>query len=85
MDSRAISGDANILTREACMDAIHSASPLGWIKQPHVSLVHVQAGEPAVLGSLAQDGAGVGVPLDGADGLMSKNEVCEQTPPGSGE
>jgi hypothetical protein len=59
------------------MQAIHSARPRGWVEQPNVPLVHVQAGEPTVGGALSEHGAAVGVPLDGAHGLMSKNEVCE--------
>ena len=59
------------------MDAIHSSRPGGWIEQPNVSLVHVQAGEPSVGGSLAEHSAAVWLPLDGADGLVAKDDVGE--------
>ncbi len=70
--------DADVLAREARCEAIHAARPRGWIEQPNVSLVHVQAGEPAIGGALAQDGAAIGVPLDGADGLVSEDEVRQE-------
>jgi hypothetical protein len=79
-DARAFASAGYILAREARCEAIHSASPRGWIEQPHVSFVHRQVGK-----SLAQDGAAIGVPLDGADGAVSKNEICEKTATGSGE
>lgn len=47
-DPGSASCDANILAREARMDAIHSSRPFGWIEQPNVSLVHVQPWEPSV-------------------------------------
>lgn len=77
IDPGPAAGDADILAREARMDAIHSSRPGGWIEQPDVPLMHVQAGEPAVSGAGSQDGAGVGVPLDGADWLVAEDEVCE--------
>jgi hypothetical protein len=59
------------------MDAIHSAGVFGWVEHPHVSFVHAQAWKPSICCPLSQDGAGVGVPLDGDDWGVSKNEVCE--------
>jgi hypothetical protein len=40
LNASAISGVANVLAREARMDAIHSSRVFGWIEQPNVSLVH---------------------------------------------
>ncbi len=79
------SSDANIRARKSCMDAIHSARPFGWIEQPDVSFVHMQTGEPSVSGSLSKHLAAVGIPFDGADGGVSKNEVCEEPPPRASE
>jgi len=73
----AISGDAKRLARETCCDAIHSAGVVGWIEQPNVSLVHVQPWEPSIGGSITQDLAGVGVPLDGGNGRVPENEVTK--------
>ena len=60
------------------MDAVHFADVLGWIKQAHIAFPHRQVGEPAVCGSLSEDAAGVGVPLDGDDGGVSKDKISEQ-------
>lgn len=68
---------ANILTREPCMEAIHSPLPVGWIKQPNVSLVHVQAGEPSVCGPGSQCRAAVRVPFDGECRPVSEYDVSE--------
>ncbi len=81
----ALAGGAKILAREACMQAIHASRPWGWIEQSDISLMHVQAGEPSVCDALAQDGAAEVVVLDGADGSVSKNEICEQAATCSGE
>ena len=59
------------------MEAIHSPRPVGWIEQPNVSLVHMQAGEPAVFGSGAQCRAAVRVPLDCEHWFVPNDEVCE--------
>ncbi len=77
--------DADVLAREARCDAIHSATPRGWIEQPHVPLVHVQAGEPPLVAPLSEHGAAIGVGLDGTDGFMSKNEICKESATGSGK
>lgn len=61
------------------MNAVHASGVFGWIEHPNVSLVHVQAGEPSVCGALSQDLACVGIPFDGDDGLVSKDEVGEQS------
>jgi hypothetical protein len=84
-DACAAASRGYILAREARMQAIHSAGVPGWIEHPHVSFVHVQTGEPCLGGSLAQDGAAVGIPLDGADGLMAEDEVGEESAAGAGE
>ena len=67
------------------MDAIHASGVAGWIEQPDVSLVHVQAGEPAISGSFSQDLAGVGFPLHSNNWRVSEDEVGEQSATGSGE
>ena len=67
------------------MDAIHSSRIFGWIEQPNVAFVHMQVGEPAVCGSLAQDVAAVSIPLDGHNGSVSEDEISEQSATGSGE
>jgi hypothetical protein len=84
-DASLIAGVANVLAREACMDAIHSARVFGWIEQPNVSLMHSQPGEPSVVGSLSQDLAGVSVPLDSGNWRVSEDEVGEQSAAGSGK
>jgi len=45
----------------------------------------VQTGKPAISGSLPQDVAAVGVPLDCNDRLVAEDEVGEQAPSGAGE
>jgi hypothetical protein len=77
VDSDSFPCCANILAREARMEAIHSSRVFGWIEQPNVSLVHVQTGKPSIGGSLSQDLAAVGVPFDGGNGFMSENKVCK--------
>lgn len=57
------------------MQAIHSTGVFGWVEQPDVSFVHPQAGKPAVSGAGSENLAGVGIPLDGKDGDMSKDKV----------
>jgi hypothetical protein len=59
------------------MDEIHSAGVFGWIEHPDISLVHPQAGEPSIGGSLSEDLAGVSVPLDNGNGSVSEDEVGE--------
>jgi hypothetical protein len=78
-------GVADLVADRACMDAIHSARVFGWIEQPNVSLVHSQAGEPSIVGSLAQDLAGVSVPLDSSNWRVSEDEVGEESTAGSSE
>jgi hypothetical protein len=85
LNASAISGVANVLAREARCEEIHSAGVRGWIEQPDISLVHVQAGEPSLGGSLAQDSAGVSVPLNSGNWLVPEDEVGEQSAPCSGE
>ena len=67
------------------MNNIHSSGVLGWIEQADVPLVHTQPREPAVVASGSQDGATVGVEFDGSDGLVSEDEVGEQSTTGSGK
>ena len=62
------------------MQAVHSSSPLGCVEQPGVSLVHVHVWE-----LLSEDLAGVGFPLDGESGSVSKNEICINPPAGTGK
>jgi hypothetical protein len=45
----------------------------------------LQSGKPSIGGSLSQYGATVGVEFDGADWLMAKDAVCEQSASGSGK
>ncbi len=78
-DACAISGLANVLAREACCDAIHSSRVVGWIEQPNVSLVHVQAGKPSLCGSLPEDLAAVSVPLNSGNWRVSKDEIGKQS------
>lgn len=59
------------------MDTIHDSGVFGWIEQSDVSFPHMQAGEPSFFGSFSQDGAGVSIPLNSDNWLMSENEVCE--------
>ncbi|OGO33105.1 MAG: hypothetical protein A2Z03_02250 [Chloroflexi bacterium RBG_16_56_8] len=51
----------------------------GWIEHPNVSLVHPQVGEPAFGGAFSQDSAGVWLPLDCANWIVSDNEVGKQS------
>lgn len=75
VDPIASTGNANILARESRMQAIHAAGVFGWVEQPDITFVHPHAGEPSIGGTGSQDGAGVGVPLDGKDGGMSEDEI----------
>jgi hypothetical protein len=61
------------------MDAIHDALVLEWIKQSDISFPHMQSGEPSVCGSLSQNSAGVFVPLDCDNWLVSKDKVGKQS------
>ena len=67
------------------MDAIHSAGVFGWIEQPNVSFVHVQPGEPTFSGSLAQDLAGVPVPLNSDNWLVPEDKIGKESAAGSGK
>jgi len=67
------------------MDAIHSAGVFGWIKQPGVDLVHVQARKPSVGGSLTQHSAAMSVPFHSGNWMMSDDEIGEQAASSSGE
>jgi hypothetical protein len=59
------------------MDAIHATLPAGEINFAHVPFDDFESRKPPICCASAQHGAGVGVPLDGDDGLVTKNEVCE--------
>jgi hypothetical protein len=74
-----ITGIANILAREARMDAVHSSGVFGWIEQPDIPFPHVQSWEPSVCGSFSEDLAGVWLPFNSDNWLMSEDEVCEQS------
>jgi hypothetical protein len=76
----ALSSNGVRLAREPRMDAIHSSFPVGCREQPNVSLEHLQVWEPSFGSSLPEDLATVGVPFDGTDGFMPKNEVCNESP-----
>ncbi len=67
------------------MEAIHAARVFGWIEQPNVSLVHVQAGKPSLGGSFTQDLAAVSVPLNSGNWRVSEDEIGEESASGSGE
>lgn len=67
------------------MDAIHASGVVGWIEQPNVSLVHVQAGEPAIGGALSQDLACVGAPLNSDNWRVSEDAVGKQSATAAGE
>lgn len=76
-NARLIPGNANVLARESCMDAIHSSGVFGWIEQSDIPFPHSQIGEPSFGCALSEDLASVGFPFDGGDWGMSQNEVCE--------
>jgi hypothetical protein len=57
------------------MDAIHGPGVFGWVKQSDIAFMHPQARKPAVSGPGSEDGAGVGVPLDGEDGGMAEDKI----------
>lgn len=67
------------------MNAIHSSLPLGWIEQPYVSLMHMQAGEPSVLGPLSEHGAAVGIPFHSQYWSVSQYEVGQESATGAGK
>jgi len=81
--ARLLSGAANVLAREARMDAIHASRVVGWIEQPDIAFVHSQAGEPSFFRSLSEDLAGVSVPLNSGNWRMSEDEVGEQSAAGT--
>jgi hypothetical protein len=45
----------------------------------------VQTGEPSVIGSFAQDFAGVGFPFNGHNGSVSEDEIGKQSATDSGK
>jgi len=67
------------------MQAVHSAGVFGWIEQPGVDFVHAQAGEPSIGNAGAEDGAGVGVPLDDGDRGMAEDEIGVKSAAGAAE
>ena len=67
------------------MDAIHAPGVFGWIEQPDVDFVHVQVVEPSVIGARSQHSAAMPVVFDGSNGVVSKDEVGEQSDAGSGK
>jgi len=85
VDSFSSTGCANILTRESRMQAIHSSRVFGWVKQPGVDFVHAQAWEPSIGNAGAEDGAGVGVPLDCGDGGVAEDEIGIEAAAGAAE
>lgn len=44
-----------------------------------IAFVDMQSGEPSLGASLAQHGAGVGIPFNGADGGMADDEIGKQS------
>jgi len=80
-----LSSVAKRLARETRMDAIHSADVFGWVEQPNVSFVHLQAGEPSFCGSFPQDSAAIFVPLNSDNWLVSEDEVGKQSASGPGK
>lgn len=71
---------ADVLTREASAERIDSSQLSREVHGSDIALDDSQAGEP-----FAQDLAGVGIPLDSDDGIVSEDEVCQDAATGSGE
>ncbi len=80
VDACAASGGADVLTREASAKRIDASQLSREVHGAHVTFDDAQPGE-----ALAQDGAGIGIPLDGDNGLMPEDEVGEDSAAGSGE
>ena len=67
------------------MEAIHASGVFGWIEHPDIPLPHSQAGEPSICGSLSQDLAAVGIPLNSDNWLMPEDEIGKESPSRPGE
>ncbi len=80
-----ISGIANVLARESRMDAIHFSGVLGWIEQSDISFPHMQVGEPSFCCSFAEDTAGIGIPLNSDNWIMSEDEVGKESASDAGK
>jgi hypothetical protein len=61
------------------MNNVHDAGVLGWIKQLNVPFPHSQAGKPSVCCSFPQDLAGVSIPLNSDNWLVSENKVGKES------
>jgi len=59
------------------MNAVHDSGVLGWVEQSNVPFPHVQAGKPSVCCAFSEDLAGISIPLNSDNWLVSENEVCE--------
>lgn len=70
----------DVLTRESSAERIDASQLSREVHGSDIAFDDSQAGE-----SLAQDGAGVGVPLDGNDRLVSEDEVGQDAAAGSCE
>lgn len=70
----------DVLTRKSSAERIDASQLSREVHGSDIAFDDSQARE-----SLAQDGAGVGVPLDGNDGGVSEDEVGQDAAAGSGE
>jgi hypothetical protein len=61
------------------MNNVHNAGVLGWIKQLNVPFPHSQAGKPSVCCSFSKHLAGVSIPLNSDNWLVSENKVCKES------
>lgn len=80
IDAGAFSGSRDVLARESSAQRIDASQLSREVHGADITFDDSQAGE-----SLAQDGAGVGVPLDGNDRLVSEDEVGQDAAAGSCE
>ena len=67
------------------MDAIHASGVFGWVKHPDIPFPHSQAREPSICGSLSQDLAAIGIPLNSDNWLVPEDEIGKESPSRPGE
>jgi hypothetical protein len=78
VDAGALSGDADVLAREAARNHINKASPWSSVKGANV-IPNREGREKAVILSGGKYACGVGFPLDGANGAPSEQVAAENS------
>jgi hypothetical protein len=76
VEARTLTGDADVLAREAASDHVNSAAPWPSVKGSHV-IPYRERREKAVVLAGDENARGVGVKFDGADGMPSEQLAAE--------